>query len=78
MCAIQDVLWMLLSLADDDQLGKEAVRQAGALELLVQALRLRPLSRQVSNDFQPTFPSTLPTYITLDRWLKTNWSPGER
>ena len=43
MVWLQEVGWILLSLADDDQLSKEAMRTSGALELLVQLLAYQPL-----------------------------------
>ena len=40
---MQEVGWILLALADDDQLSKEAMRTSGALDLLVQLLAYQPL-----------------------------------
>ena len=43
----QDLVWLIMSLGDDDDLGRTALRAAGALPVLVQMLSLHPLGPQV-------------------------------
>ena len=43
----QDLVWLIMSLGDDDDLGRAALRAAGALPVLVQMLSLHPLGPQV-------------------------------
>ena len=43
----QDLVWLIMSLGDDDDLGRAALRAAGALPVLVQMLSLQPLGPQV-------------------------------
>ena len=51
----QDLVWLIMSLGDDDDLGRAALRAAGALPVLVQMLSLHPLGPQVC----PWLPSPL-------------------
>lgn len=73
---VQEVGWILLALADDDQLSKEAMRTSGALDLLVQLLAFQPLGPTLHQflDLQVCqAASSLPQHVSFRR---PNHPPG--